>query len=441
MKKRFSIIIKYLFIFSFFLFWNLIIARTTMDEVWSYGFSYNISKGLIPYKDFNMVIPPFYPILFSLPLLINSNLIVFHICNSIILCIIYYLLEKLLNKNKYIPIFFMMFPLSIISPTYNIFLLFLYLIIIYLEKEYNSYDYLIGFIIGLIILTKHSVGIFLIIPSILYYKDLKKLLKRFIGLIIPLIFCLIYLLINKTLKEFINLTILGLFDFASNNSHPFNIYFFISIILLIFNIYKLQNKNKRYLYLYSLSFYSIVLPIFDLNHLIFYFISLLVSTLIDYNFKIKLNIPLFFKGLILGIYLLSFYTYTDFTNYPNTISKFEYRNLDSNLINYSLQINKAIKKYNTKEIVFISSNAYYFKLINNIKINYYDLINSGNLGYNGNNKIINNFKLNKNKYIFFVDDEIKNNKYDQTDKKIYNYIINNGTKIDTIYNFSIYTIS
>ena len=46
-----------------------------LDEIWNYGFMHNIYSGLVPYKDFNMVITPFFPMLFSLPFFIfGSNL-------------------------------------------------------------------------------------------------------------------------------------------------------------------------------------------------------------------------------------------------------------------------------------------------------------------------------------------------------------------------------
>ena len=56
-------ILFYILIFIIFLGFNLLISPMNLDEVWSYGFTKNISSGLIPYVDFNMVITPFYPMI------------------------------------------------------------------------------------------------------------------------------------------------------------------------------------------------------------------------------------------------------------------------------------------------------------------------------------------------------------------------------------------
>ena len=63
MKKKYIILFLIVFLLTFifgFFFYSIYI-----DEVWNYGFAYSISKGLIPYKDFNMVITPLYPFLLS----------------------------------------------------------------------------------------------------------------------------------------------------------------------------------------------------------------------------------------------------------------------------------------------------------------------------------------------------------------------------------------
>ena len=84
MKKKYGLILVLVFMFFYFLFFNLILMPTIDDEIWNYGFAYDISLGLIPYRDFNMVITPLYPALMALFFLIfGHNALVLYITNSL----------------------------------------------------------------------------------------------------------------------------------------------------------------------------------------------------------------------------------------------------------------------------------------------------------------------------------------------------------------------
>ena len=49
------------------------------DGIWNYGFGYSISKGLVPYKDFNMIVPPLWPILISIPIgIVGHNFMTYY---------------------------------------------------------------------------------------------------------------------------------------------------------------------------------------------------------------------------------------------------------------------------------------------------------------------------------------------------------------------------
>ena len=65
-KLRIKKILKFILIFILVFTINYFITIATMDEIWTYGFSYNIANYLIPYKDFNMVILPFHSLVIGL---------------------------------------------------------------------------------------------------------------------------------------------------------------------------------------------------------------------------------------------------------------------------------------------------------------------------------------------------------------------------------------
>ena len=70
----------------------------SLDEIWAYGFGYNISNGLIPYKDFNMVIGPIFPYILSVILSIfGKKLIVYHIFVALMVGAITYLASRKIN--------------------------------------------------------------------------------------------------------------------------------------------------------------------------------------------------------------------------------------------------------------------------------------------------------------------------------------------------------
>ena len=167
---------KYLILVLFFLFWNLIVQAINLDEIWNYGFSYAIVRGEIPYLDFNMVITPLFPFLMALFLKIFGNsILVFHVIFSLILGGMFYILFKLIKEKSYIVLFFLIFPLSVLFPSYNLFFLFLYILLIYLERE-EANDYLIGLVLAGLILTKQTVGLMLILPNLFYFYSFHQLL-------------------------------------------------------------------------------------------------------------------------------------------------------------------------------------------------------------------------------------------------------------------------
>ena len=431
-------ILKYLFIFFMFLIFNLIISPLNLEEIWSYGFTNNIYSGLIPYKDFNMVITPFYPFFMSLLFhIFGNNMLVFYIENAFLIVGFIYICDCLLKDKFYILLFSLIFPLNITFPNYNFLLLFFFVLLVYLERN-NKNDYLIGVLLAFVFLTKQTVGIPLLIVSLYYFKNKKKLLKRFIGFIIPNILFLFYLLITNSFNEFFDLCFLGLFDFGKGNTNIFNIYFFITIFLLI-TILIFFKKNKKIDYIYLLMFISICIPLFDLYHFLIYLEGYLIIVILNNNisiFKPKLIGISLFIG-IFSIYMS--YCKFDFNYYPNDLNLFEYRYIEKDEVESNKKVIKYMNKYNNK-VMFIGPNAYYYKLISNQKINYTDLINNGNWGYNGSNKLLEYVKSLDKSYVFFIKKEEEMNKNDQTDQNLIKYIVKNGKKIDKVDIYDIYKL-
>ena len=441
---RYKKVLKFLLIFICILFWNLIINVIQNDEIWNYGFAHNIYSGLIPYKDFNMVITPFYPFIMSLLFhIFGSSMLVFHIEMAFIITITCFLLYDLIKEKIYIlGVFVVFFSDSLTFPSYNLFLLFLLFLIIYLEKK-KSNDYLIGFIIGLSFLTKQSIGFFFILPSIYYlFINYKKVIKRVIGFLLPCLIFLFYLLYNNCLNQFLDLCLFGLFDFGKENTASFNfgyIYFIIYILITLFMIFRNKKNINNY---YLLAFSSMMLPLFDVHHSVVAYVALIVCLLMSLDFKTKLNLKLIFSICTIFIGLIMFRTYNDGYKivYPNNINRFEYRFIRTDSIKFTNDVLDYLEKNNDKDYVFVVSGAYYYRLVTDTKITYLDLINYGNFGYNGSEKIINMIKSrNISNSVFVISEDDLRDKC-QADKSAVKYIINNGKKIGTVQIYDFYVL-
>ena len=436
MKK--TRVISYIFLFIFIILFNLLLVPNNLDEVWNYGFSYAIRLGEVPYKDFNMVITPLYSFIMSIPLLIKNSYLSFIVFHSIITTIEFYLLSKIINKKVYIMLLISLMFFPLIYPTYNSFFLFLMIIICYLEeKKFNNKDIILGFLVACCILTKQSVGIFYIIPSLLFIKRNNiSILKRFIGFIIPNIIFLLYLLITKSLYSFFDLCLFGLLDF-SGNSKGIGISFVIFIILLFISICVLfRNKNNIINYYIILS-YLLYVPLFDNLHLFYVVFSFCLLVFINTK-DFKLKYELLFYSCLIGIVIV-FGRSVDVLNYnKNNLNHFEYKNISNESIKYSKKIISYIK---SNDSIIYNDDAYFYRICANQEIGYLDLLNHGNHGYDGSDKIIKLIKNNKDKkYLIHIDlkRRIENNET-QMDYNGYKYIIGNAKKIGVIEDYYIYS--
>lgn len=267
----------FILIFIFMLSVQLNKYPTNLDELWNYNTARCIKNGLIPYKDISMITTPLFPTIVAICLKIfGDNLFVFRIIGAVLFTLIliftYKIFYELLKKQSIAIIFtgiicFALFQYFMVD--YNFFVLLISLIIEYLElkiycveqkrhtnnKEtseqkytnkiniweqkrhtnkkqhrFFSDDLLIGFLAGLAICSKQTLGFFILIYVLLINllfirnKDdwkvyLKTAMNRLIGAFIPSLMFLIFLVVTKSYNDFISYAILGIRTFT--NSIPY----------------------------------------------------------------------------------------------------------------------------------------------------------------------------------------------------------------------------
>ena len=445
-KKNYKSILKYLGIYLFvcicyiYIFYFLKFG----DSLTFYSFSHALKNGQVIYNDFNIITTPLYVIFMSLGLHIYDNYLMFIFEQaSLVTLFVYFVNNNLGGKKTLILFLFFIFYISMFYMTYNFLTLFFLIIIYYLEKNYSSKDYLIGFIIGLSILSKHVIGCMLLIPMfIICFRNRGKLFKRLVGVFIPCFIFFIYLIINKSLYSFINLCFLGLFDFSSNNSRLSGFLFYLSIlIVIIFIYYIIKNKDKKYLYYLPCAF-LFVYPIFDLHHfsyLIFLFLFCMIDNCFFKFSKYEKNVITFF--IIFNILL--FINITNLNKNSNVIrcdnERFSLFYTKEDVCKILKKKTLSFDKYCLKsKCVIIDGNSTFYKTTRNINLNYFDVTFYGNLGYDGTNMMIKKIDSLKNNYYVIGTFCLNDGKYGQYNKEVIDYIIKNKTYVGKDCDFIVY---
>ena len=427
----FSILLILVFIYSYFL------INVFGDEIWNYGFSYNIASGLIPYRDFGMLQTPLYFLLASIFIKIfGSYLFSFHLFNSFVLAsIIYIFYYKLKYKG------FILIPFVFLNcyPSYNIFsILILLIILILLDKKFKFKDYTIGLLVGIMFLVKQHIGIVLLIPM-LYYS--KKRLKGLIGFISPIMLFFVYLIYNSAFYEFVDYCFLGIFDFGESNSIWF--FFPIEFIICLIILYKLiQSKFKNKSLFYLLMYQVVTVPIFDDYHFmigmipVLYYL-LLVSKIEKYKIKYYIIISLF----TFFCWTFKIHEFDNLNFYEDKNSYLYGRNVPTyvNLEEISDYIKEQSMVYD--HIYFFSKNAFYVKLHAGYPLDKYDMICNGNMGYNGSVRYIEeiNEYCDNHSCMFILYRYEFENKLTQTNREIFGYVMDNYKMKEEVYWFDIYS--
>ena len=423
---------KYLLLFLFFLVSLIFFGFNNTDIIWNYGMAHAIRIGEIPYKDFNIITTPLYPFIMSLGLFIKDSYIVYIIEQSLFLTAYFYLLSKLLKDKTYILLFVFIFPVFYtIFPNYNFLVIFLITLLIYLEKN-KANDYLIGLVLGLLFLTKHTIGGMVLLCSLISCFSIKKDIKRIVSFLIPNIIFLIYLLITKSLYSFINLSLLGLFDFGKSNNtiHWFSV--IICILIFIHLIIRFIKDHKNINNYYLLGSFSLIIPIIDffhMNYLIAIYFIIIVSELDNNIIDIckKLALPLVLVTVLINISVnttvykdMKFSKFKHFEGYITTNS-------------YEKELDKVYKEYKRDNNYMFSLSNMFFDISIDHKITYFDVPLYGNFGYKGVSSM--NKKIDSMHDVYFY---IQYNDNIQFCEDIYNHIKEVSTKEKEISGFEIY---
>lgn len=445
-----------------------------LDELWNYNFASNISNGLVPYRDFNMVVTPLLSIISGIILSIfGKQLIIIRILNILLNTLSVFMTYKIMQKleiKKYIIYAILMFSTYVLRKyamfDYNFAVQLVILIIVYLEvKNKKTNPIILGILAGLCITLKQTIGlavsVFLIGYKILEVRnkeDLKKYIKdailRTVGVIIPVILMIIYLIINGAFKDFIDYCILGVSTFSNKVSYIQRLVIKseitikilailpISIIILLIMYVKNKEKDELVLSVFGITSLLAVYPIADETHLMSGIFITLIAVAYILNKIIKkdfiaLNIFLYAFSTMFVIYQVinSSYIYIK-SNKNINIEHYKYLIIKQDTIDYIEKIDKYIEE-SKKEVYILDSSAAFYMIPINRYHKDYDMFNLGNLGSKGEEGQIRNIK----QQIGYVKILIKQDKYSrnwQTPEKVRKWVKQNMKKTDEVGTFEVY---
>lgn len=409
------------------------------DELYNYGFSFNIISDLIPYKDFNMIISPLFHYLLALFLKIfGPKLIIYHIVLALMIVGISYISYKEIGI-KAIGIYLLLLIYPYVG--YNIFACILLFILFYInDKKIGKLDIIEPIIISMMCLTKQTLGL-LVIPSIIFSKNKKKTISIYLVLIFSF---LIYLISNSMIVEFFDYCLFGMFEFTQKNSTGIGLLPIVEILIIISLIY-LSLKTKRKDIIYCLMFQIIALPIVNYIHFIISFIPVIYLLFKEFRNNIYLNVSgiVTIISFFIGFNLATMISGEGF----NCLENYQIDNFMKGRVTYNFTANYVssaksyIEKYDDYKPFVFGRFSYLMKLNFNVPITKYDIINNGNMGYNGEKRYIEEIDnyCESNKCLFIINDDEENlSNTIQTNMKILDYVKKNYIAIYKSNIFSVY---
>lgn len=458
-----------------------------LDELWNYNFARNIFDGLLPYRDFNIIITPLYPAIVAIFLNIANEVIVARILAILLFTGTMFLGYKLLDglvKNKWVPILGTLILLFIYKDMfwgdYNFAFLFIVMLVMYQELRNNKgkvlilnikYDLLVGVLTGLAILTKQTTGLFLAFTFVVYkwlfvrnkqdaILAFKISLARGIGVLIPIIGFVIYLLVTGIMGDFVDYSILGIATF--NNSFPYSellthpgiglTFKMIGVLVpvfFIFNTYMLwksKDTNLAVLLIFSLQNMIIVYPLCDVVHFLVGALPILVTTVYSaYLICEKDLTEMANKAIaivtIASIIIFALYAVVTLVNYAknaeNDLKHFWGVPMSAGLHDAMVLLDTFIdeREQEGKEVYIVNLDAVLPMIVADKYNKHYDMLTKGNMGSKGEDGIIEDIEQKENA-VFLISPKPSNNR--QSSEKIRSFIQDNYTNVGQVLDYSIY---
>lgn len=468
---------------------SLFVLVNCEDELWNFANCYKMFNGYKIYEEINVIITPLFFYIAQIFLKVfGNNLLAFRIYNIFIflvfLFLIYFIFKSLkIVKRRaalYVTIIMYIFCGMITAgANYNILSIIPILIAVLLIINKKENNLLLGILLCITFLIKQNVYVYfamgLFINKFFGEGNIKTkiidLFKIYFISMVGIIIFLTYLYLDGNLYNFINYCFLGMSEFGIKNlalSFSGVKYIYISIIVIIFTIFIINNKktrlflddvtikNLKTLLSFGIPLLLISYPIINYYHATLSCILIIIEFMyvIEYiliqNLQIKIKkekwlyisfiflfiIYIYYKGMIIGISEINkgnIILNNEGVFYGSLIKKEDYKDIEI-ICNYIKEQEK-----NNVEVKILSykANLYMVKLDKNNGV--FDLAFVGNLGEGGEEYLVDKIKKMDNSILLIQTDSEKI--FWQESKKVRDYIISNYNKIGEIQEYSIFYIN
>ena len=482
-EKREYVIVFFIIFFSIIGI-SLNVTIEVSDELWNFQNIYKLYNGFEIYKDANIICTPlFFYIGNFIFHILGASFFVFRIYNIIIDTILFfsvYILCKKMKMSKtsslittFLVLFMGDYIIVLTMANYNILALTFFIIgvIFALKGKIERKDLFIqGIIAFLIFFTKQNMGIYyflaLIFMIMMQNVKLKEKIRNLsittATIILLGVIMLLYLYITGHLEGFINYTILGLGEFASENILINISLLIVSLAIVSLNIYiaiKLirknwlsneQNTKIKTFVIFSTFLTMSILPIINKAHFyvgmflsfvfIIYAIDLILHNVFEKSehfriMKKMLAILLILMGITLSIVnLMNWYTGIKNSNISSD-SPFYGGIIEDEQYEKIIRITDYIKE-NEKKVIVLSGDAALYMVPLNKNNGNMDLPFRGNLGHQGEEGLIEDLETLENTEVLIKKEKEKMNW--QESEKVREYIIENFECIGVLEDYLIY---
>ncbi len=461
---------------------TLNISITNSDELWNFQNVYKMYNGYQIYQDANVIVTPlFFWIGECLFNILGANFLTFRIYNIIILIALYfiiYLLLKRLKVAKKIAIILVLILIMLkeynlvrAQANYNVMTLMLSVLGVYLYLNKYKYNSIIqGLILFLVFMTKQNMGLFYafglffceIFEEKCWKEKIKNLMIEFFTFFVFLIIFFLYLYCSNNLYNFINYTVLGMGEFATENLtinmiNVISTIFFIlinTVVIFIFIKHKkitpVEKKQLTILNCFSIPFTLVILPIFNDTHfLIGIYLSIILfvylASILIKEIELKINQKIINIILTILVFFTCGYSISHFISWYQIIDSEKYKFENSHPFYGGIyeeglieDINKvtAYIENSSNKVIILSSKASLYMVPTKNSNGMLDLPFKGNLGKEGEEGIIHLIESMEKIEILIEKEEEKI--FWQESKLLRQYIIENMNKIGEIQEFEIY---